>query len=184
MFPLFEKLPWILFTWAFLLLWWSFEGTWSWWLLFSIWNSRIWRIWEVIIGQNFSYTDKLLYVCKYAFIYFRKTIFLRYFVATRDIQPLELVVVDEAAVIGPSTKTKPLCLECLKPPTQVLPGKSLDQIDQLHYCKGCGFLMCAKCDQIENKKLHLRQECDILAGSGLNKEVCFWISKKMLHIVK
>ena len=110
----------------------------------------------------------------YAFIYnFRKTIFLRYFVATRDIQPLELVVVDEAAVIGPSTKTKPLCLECLKPPTQVLPGKSLDQIDQLHYCKGCGFLMCAKCDQIENKKLHLRQECDILAGSGLNKEVCF-----------
>ena len=106
----------------------------------------------------------------------KKNIFFRYFVATRDIQPLELVVVDEAAVIGPSTKTKPLCLECLKPPstTQVLPEKLSDQIvDQLHYCRGCGFLMCEKCDQIENKKLHLRQECDILAGSGLNKEVCF-----------
>ena len=127
------------------------------------------------LGGNYR-TEFFIYrqiiICMYAFIYFRKTIFLRYFVATRDIQPLELVVVDEAAVIGPSTKTKPLCLECLKPPTQVLPGISLDQIDQLHYCKGCGFLMCAKCDQIENKKLHLRQECDILAGSGLNKEVC------------
>ena len=91
------------------------------------------------------------------------------------------MVVDEAAVIGPSTKTKPLCLECLKPPsTQVLPEKLSDQIDQLHYCRGCGFLMCEKCDQIENKKLHLREECDILAGSGLNKEVCFWSCKKML----
>ena len=95
------------------------------------------------------------------------------------------MVVDEAAVIGPATKTKPLCLECLKPPTPVLPENLSDlttdsegQIGQLHYCKDCGFLMCAKCDQKENKRLHIRQECDILAASGLNKEVCFSIRKK------
>ena len=97
-------------------------------------------------------------------------ILCRYFVATRDIQPLELVEVDETAIVGPSTKTKPLCLECLKPPTSVLPENltkdSEGQKGQLHYCKGCGFLMCVKCDKKENKRLHIKEECDILAASG------------------
>ena len=34
--------------------------------------------------------------------------------ATRDISPLELVLIDEPAVVGPATKTQPICLECLK----------------------------------------------------------------------
>ena len=39
----------------------------------------------------------------------------RHFVATRDIKPLELILVDDAAVVGPSTITNPVCIVCLKP---------------------------------------------------------------------
>ena len=39
----------------------------------------------------------------------------RHFVATRDIKPLELILKEPAAVIGPATKTKPVCLNCLRP---------------------------------------------------------------------
>ena len=38
----------------------------------------------------------------------------RHLIATRDIQPLELVLRDTPVVIGPATKTPPVCLECLK----------------------------------------------------------------------
>ena len=41
--------------------------------------------------------------------------FGRYFVATRDIKPLELILVDEPGVVGPATKTKPVCIVCLNP---------------------------------------------------------------------
>ena len=39
----------------------------------------------------------------------------RHFVATRDIKPLELILVDSPGVVGPSTKTKPVCIVCLRP---------------------------------------------------------------------
>ena len=39
----------------------------------------------------------------------------RHFVATRDIKPLELILVDEAAVVGPATKTSTVCIVCLNP---------------------------------------------------------------------
>ena len=39
----------------------------------------------------------------------------RYFVATRDIKPLELILVDQPGVVGPATKTKPVCIVCLNP---------------------------------------------------------------------
>ena len=38
----------------------------------------------------------------------------RHFVATRDIIPLELILVDPPGVVGPATKTRPVCLGCLK----------------------------------------------------------------------
>ena len=41
--------------------------------------------------------------------------FGRHFVATRDIKPLELILVDPPGVVGPSTKTKPVCIVCLRP---------------------------------------------------------------------
>ena len=41
--------------------------------------------------------------------------FGRHFVATRDIKPLELILVDDAAVVGPATKTNTVCIVCLNP---------------------------------------------------------------------
>ena len=37
----------------------------------------------------------------------------RHFVATRDINPLELILVDQPGVVGPATNTRPVCLVCL-----------------------------------------------------------------------
>ena len=39
----------------------------------------------------------------------------RYLVATRDIEPLELIIEDEPAVFGPNHDTGPACMECLLP---------------------------------------------------------------------
>ena len=39
----------------------------------------------------------------------------RHFVATRDIKPLELVLLDQPGVVGPATKTSPVCIVCLNP---------------------------------------------------------------------
>ena len=36
-------------------------------------------------------------------------------VATRDIEPLELILKEKPAIIGPNQKTAPACLECLLP---------------------------------------------------------------------
>ena len=41
--------------------------------------------------------------------------FGRHFIATRDIKPLELILVDNPGVVGPATKTKPVCIVCLNP---------------------------------------------------------------------
>jgi len=41
--------------------------------------------------------------------------FGRHFVATRDIKPLELILVDPPGAVGPATKTKPICVVCLSP---------------------------------------------------------------------
>ena len=42
----------------------------------------------------------------------------RHFIATRSIQPLELILVDVAGVVGPATKTAPVCLACLNPSSE------------------------------------------------------------------
>ena len=35
--------------------------------------------------------------------------------ATRDIKPLELILVDPGTVVGPNYKSEPVCLQCLRP---------------------------------------------------------------------
>ena len=80
--------------------------------------------------------------------------FGRFFVATRDIEPLELILVDKAAVIGPATKTKPICLECLQRPQDSL---------ELAKCKGCQFPLCSRCVKLAGMTFHASKECDFLA---------------------
>jgi len=38
----------------------------------------------------------------------------RYLVASRDIQPLEVILEDDPAVFGPNNNTGPVCLACLR----------------------------------------------------------------------
>ena len=67
--------------------------------------------------------------------------FGRYFVATRDIKPLELILVDQPGVVGPATKTKPVCIVCLNPAKgqfrseKVIVTVTLSIIDMIFYQK-------------------------------------------------
>ena len=57
----------------------------------------------------------------------------RYLVASRDIQPGELVLVEAAVSWGPDHHTsRPLCLECL------------DQVEQDSACARCGYPLCVR----------------------------------------
>ena len=80
---------------------------------------------------------------------------------------MELVVTDVPALVGPATKTLPVCLECLSPP--MLEANR-------GYCRGCGFLLCQDCAK-EDRRFHVKNECDILAESGLSKEVHNFVHK-------
>ena len=65
-------------------------------------------------------------------------------VASRDINPLELILKEDPAVVGPYTNTMQGCLQCLR------------KVDGTYTCTGCGFPMCnSKC---ERGLLH-RDEC-------------------------
>jgi len=72
----------------------------------------------------------------------------RYLVATRNIQPLELVMTDLPCVVGPPAKTVPVCLECLTPvnnyslscPECSLPICSLSCISGPHHSQECQLL--------------------------------------------
>jgi len=100
----------------------------------------------------------------------------RHFVATRNIRPLELVVHEDPAVVGPATKTKPLCLNCLQPAT----GEDR--------CSGCNFPCCGKCSgALSERSLHSEEECRILRDLGYGTSItdfekntslvyaCIWI---------
>lgn len=74
----------------------------------------------------------------------------RYIVATRNLEPLELVMYDNAAAMGPRMGSAPVCLQCLK------------GVDGKFRCGGCGWPMCdKKCQDGFAHKI----ECDILAKS-------------------
>ena len=65
-------------------------------------------------------------------------------VASRDIDPLEIILKEHPAVVGPYTNTLQGCLQCFR------------KVDGSYKCTGCGFPMCnAKC---ERGYLH-REEC-------------------------
>ena len=57
----------------------------------------------------------------------------RYVVATRDITPLELILVDYPAAFGPNHDTSPACLECLLP---------VDE-ESVYLCDKCGLPLCS-----------------------------------------
>jgi len=72
----------------------------------------------------------------------------RYLVASRDIKPLELVLWDRAAAVGPGADALPVCLECF--------GK----VDGSFLCPKCQFPLCGtKC---VGKNMH-KDECEIFA---------------------
>ena len=65
-------------------------------------------------------------------------------VASRDINPLELILKEHPAVVGPYTNTLQGCLQCFR------------KVDGSYKCTACGFPMCnSKC---QNGYLH-REEC-------------------------
>ena len=81
-------------------------------------------------------------------------------VASRDINPLELILKEFPAVVGPYTNTLQGCLQCFR------------KIDGGYKCTGCGFPMCnAKC---ESGPLH-REECQFFQEQhhGENQNMCF-----------
>jgi len=71
----------------------------------------------------------------------------RYLKASRDIKPLELVLSDQPAAIGPRHNTTPCCLTCLRPVT----GE--------YCCPSCNFPMCG--EECAKDPRHADQECSI-----------------------
>ena len=57
----------------------------------------------------------------------------RYMVATKDISALDLILKEEAAVLGPKLHHKPVCLECFE---EV-------KLDTFVACKMCGLPFCS-----------------------------------------
>ena len=68
--------------------------------------------------------------------------------ATRDIKPLELVLIDPGTVVGPNYKSRPVCLQCLR------------VVETGFKCRKCQFPMC-NLDCADGAR-H-RQECEILS---------------------
>lgn len=77
----------------------------------------------------------------------------RFMVATRDIEPLEMILWEKPAVIGPYTKDAAGCLQCFK------------QMTTQRACSQCGLPVCSpKCEQ-----------------GRLHQEECLFIQKKNLR---
>ena len=54
-------------------------------------------------------------------------------VATRDIEPLEPILIDYPAAFGPNHDTSPACLECLLPVNE----------ENVYLCDLCGLPLCS-----------------------------------------
>lgn len=80
----------------------------------------------------------------------------RFMVATRDIAPGEMLILDPPLLMGPKMITEPVCLGCYRP------------ADGSYQCKGCGFPMCdSQCEKSEDHKA----ECSTVAESGASVKV-------------
>ena len=76
----------------------------------------------------------------------------RHFVAGRNIKASEVILVDEPAVVGPSTRTSPVCLECLNG-------------DEEGTCAECQMPLCDGCRDVKKRSkllFHTQLECDSL----------------------
>lgn len=71
----------------------------------------------------------------------------RHVVAVRDISPLELVLVDNPAVVGPKQFITPVCLACLEPVTGEFS------------CPSCQFPMCSSI--CSSSSIHSSNECSV-----------------------
>ena len=83
----------------------------------------------------------------------------RCLVATRDIQPGELILRDKPIVQAPYTKTKPQCLQCAR------------RVDGSYRCRKCGFPMCDL--TCANGELH-RVECRVLEEENFEAEIDYF----------
>ena len=70
-------------------------------------------------------------------------------VAVRDIQPLEMILWEEPAVVGPYSKSTIGCLQCFK--------KLNTHSPNLYTCSKCNFPMCDK--ECEEGSLHSVRSC-------------------------
>ena len=75
--------------------------------------------------------------------------------STRDIRPLELILVDPGTVLGPNYKSEPVCLQCLR------------QVQGNYRCPACRFPMCD--EDCARGERHSR-ECDLLATNTTRAE--------------
>ena len=67
-------------------------------------------------------------------------------VAARDLNPLELILKESPAVVGPYSNTLPGCLQCFR------------KVDGSYACTNCGFPMCnPRCQAYEPSTL--RKHC-------------------------
>jgi len=74
--------------------------------------------------------------------------------ATRDLKPLDLILIDPGTVVGPNYKGRPVCLECLKP------VEGWDKCPEKR-CSVCQYPVCGpKCAEGARHQA----ECKLLAG--------------------
>ena len=82
-------------------------------------------------------------------------------IAARDIAPLELILWEEPAVVGPYSKAGSGCLNCLK------------KVDGEYLCSGCQFPMCsAVCE----KSAYHQDECKFLQEKDYELDELFSLS--------
>ena len=83
----------------------------------------------------------------------------RYVVAVRDIEPLELVMWDNARALGPRMGCPPVCLQCLKP------------VDGSFRCEKCNWPVCD--EKCANGNAH-KIECETLKN----------VTEKVLNFIR
>jgi len=87
-------------------------------------------------------------------------------VATRDMEPGELILSDESLLIGPKQITEPVCLACYRP------------VDGTFRCKRCGFPMCDRdCQDAESHQ----PECVAVSESGVPVRVTLLTENNPLY---
>ncbi|XP_071438734.1 uncharacterized protein [Hetaerina americana] len=98
----------------------------------------------------------------------------RYLVTTKNIQPAEIILDEEAIVVGPCQGTKPICLVCYRP--LFAKENSLIPHPNLVPCEKCNWPLCGdqSCIEVRNEPgvVHDHsEECKIFAASKENNRM-------------